>query len=66
MMMDYVSKYEKEVSRMEHFVKPFFSRLVPKIDFSGEDLHYVMKAINEIKAKFPKECAEQEPLGDAM
>ena len=66
MMMDYVSKYEKEVSRMEHFVKPFFSRLVPKIDFSGEDLHYVMKAINEIKAKFPKESADQEQLDDAM
>ncbi len=66
MMMDHVSKYEQEVSRMEHFVKPFFSRLIPKIDFSGEDLHYVMRAINEIKAKFPKECAEQESLGETM
>lgn len=54
MMMDHVSRYEQEVSRMEHFVKPFFSRLVPKIDFSGEDLHYVMKAIDEISAKFPR------------
>jgi two-component system NtrC family sensor kinase len=66
MMMDHVSKYESEVSRMEHFVKPFFSRLVPKIDFSGEDMHYVMKAINEIRAKFPKEGAEQESLGETM
>ena len=69
MMMDHVSKYEQEVSRMEHFVKPFFSRLIPKIDFSGEDMHYVAKAIEEIKAKFPKEEteeAEKESFNEAL
>jgi two-component system NtrC family sensor kinase len=66
MMMDHVSKYEQEVSRMEHFVKPFFSRLVPKIDFSGEDMHYVMKAIDEISAKFSKQSTEQGPLDEAI
>ncbi|HCX97362.1 MAG TPA: histidine kinase [Spirochaetaceae bacterium] len=66
MMMDHVSRYEQEVSRMEHFVKPFFSRLVPKIDFSGQDLHYVMKAMDEISAKFPKESADEQQVGEAM
>jgi hypothetical protein len=66
MMMDHVSKYEQEVSRMEHFVTPFFSRLVPKIDFSGEDMHYVMKAIDEISAKFSKQSTEQGPLDEAI
>jgi anti-sigma regulatory factor (Ser/Thr protein kinase)/ribosomal protein S18 acetylase RimI-like enzyme len=67
MMMDHVSRYEQEVSRMEHFVKPFFSRLLPKIDFTGQDLHYVMKAMDEISAKFPKESAEEEQqVGEAM
>jgi hypothetical protein len=51
---------------MEHFVKPFFSRLVPKIDFSGQDLHYVMKAMDEISAKFPKESADEQQVGEAM
>ncbi len=66
MMMDHASKYEQEVSRMEHFVKPFFSRLIPKIDFSGEDLHYVMKAIDAISAKFPKESANQQEVDEAI
>jgi PAS domain S-box-containing protein len=55
MMIDHESKYEREISRMEHFVKPFFSRLVSKIDFHDKDLEVVMRVINDIKAKFPKE-----------
>jgi len=66
MMMDHVSKYEQEVSRMDHFVRPFFSRLMPKIDFSGEDLHYVMKAIEAIRAKFPQESIDTQEVGEAL
>lgn len=60
MMMDHTSQYETEASRMEHFVKPFFSRLVPKIDFTGEDREHVMRVINAIKAKFPKDKDQSE------
>jgi len=60
MMMDHTSQYETEASRMEHFVKPFFSRLVPKIDFTGEDREHVMRVINAIKAKFPKDKDQPE------
>ena len=55
MMMDHASEYETQTSRMEHFVKPFFSRLVPKIDFKGEDMEHLMRVVENIKAKFPKE-----------
>lgn len=60
MMMDHTSQYETEASRMEHFVKPFFSRLIPKIDFTGEDREHVMRVINAIKAKFPKDKEQSE------
>ena len=55
MMMDHDSEYETQTSRMEHFVKPFFSRLVPKIDFRGEDREHLMRIVDSIKAKFPKD-----------
>jgi len=55
MMMDHASEYETQTSRMEHFVKPFFSRLVPKIDFKGDDREHLMRVVENIKAKFPKE-----------
>ncbi|MCX7027316.1 MAG: GNAT family N-acetyltransferase [Spirochaetes bacterium] len=60
MMMDHDSEYETQTSRMEHFVKPFFSRLVPKIDFRGEDREYLMKIVDSIKAKFPTEKENEE------
>ncbi|HEY9054183.1 MAG TPA: GNAT family N-acetyltransferase, partial [Rectinemataceae bacterium] len=55
MMMDHDSQYETQASRMEHFVKPFFSRLVPKIDFKGEDREHLMRVVDSIRAKFPKD-----------
>jgi signal transduction histidine kinase/ribosomal protein S18 acetylase RimI-like enzyme len=60
MMMDHASEYETKTSRMEHFVKPFFSRLVPKIDFKGEDREHVMRIVDSIKAKFPKDKEGEE------
>ncbi|MEJ5183749.1 MAG: GNAT family N-acetyltransferase [Rectinemataceae bacterium] len=63
MMLDHVSRYEKEATQMEHFAKRFLSSIVPKIDFPEDDLFYVMKTINEIKAKFPKDERDEAPSG---
>jgi PAS domain S-box-containing protein len=51
MMLNHESNYVDEVSRMEHFVQGFFSRLIPKLEFEGEDREYVYKMINEINKK---------------
>lgn len=51
MMLNHESTYIDQVSRMEHFVQSFFSRLIPKLDFEGEDREYLYKTINEINKK---------------
>jgi PAS domain S-box-containing protein len=53
MLLNHESKYVDEVSKMEHFVQSFFSRLVPRLGFEGTDLECVRKAINEINRKIP-------------
>lgn len=53
MMLVHESKYIDEVTKMEHFVQGFFSRLVPKLDFRGEDKECVSRAISEINRKIP-------------
>ncbi len=37
MMLDYITDYEKKSREMEHFVKPFMSRLVKRFDFAGPE-----------------------------
>ncbi|MFZ2636316.1 MAG: GNAT family N-acetyltransferase [Rectinemataceae bacterium] len=64
MMMDHESDYERKASRMEHFVKPFFSRLIPRIDFKGEDRDLIMSVVDGIKAKFPREDAVEAESAD--
>ena len=51
MMLNHESNYIDEVSKMEHFVQSFFSRLIPKLEFEGEDREYIYKTINEINKK---------------
>jgi two-component system NtrC family sensor kinase len=58
MMIDHPSGYETQASRMEHFVKPFFSRLIPKIDLKGEERELLMGIVEKIKEKFPKDTKE--------
>ncbi len=61
MMMDHQSEYESKATRMEHFVKPFFSRLQPRIDFRGHDREMVQSVINRISRNFARETeGEQE------
>jgi PAS domain S-box-containing protein len=55
MMMDHQSEYESKATRMEHFVKPFFSRLLPRIDFRGHDREMVLSVINGISRNFAKD-----------
>lgn len=61
MMMDHESTYERKASRMEHFVKPFFSRLIPRIEFEGEDREVVMSVVEEISSKFPRDAEGAAP-----
>jgi PAS domain S-box-containing protein len=51
MMLNRESDYVDEVSKMEHFVQGFFSRLVPKLDLDGDDKAYIYKAMHEIDLK---------------
>jgi hypothetical protein len=51
MMLNHESNYVDQVSKMEHFVQGFFSRLLPRLEFEGEDREYVFKAIHEINKK---------------
>jgi len=53
MLLNHESEYVDQVSRMEHFVQNFFSRLTPRLGFEGEDLTFIYKAINEISEKIP-------------
>lgn len=51
MMLNHESNYIDQVSRMEHFVQGFFSRLMPRLAFDGQDREYVFKTIHEINKK---------------
>ncbi|MCE5255734.1 MAG: PAS domain-containing protein [Spirochaetaceae bacterium] len=54
MYLNHESEYVDQVSRMEHFVQNFFSRLIPRLGFEGEDREFIFKAIDEINVKIPK------------
>lgn len=51
MMLNHESSYIDTVSKMEHFVQSFFSRLIPKLEFEGEDREYIFKTMDEINKK---------------
>jgi hypothetical protein len=51
MMLNHESDYIDEVSKMEHFVQSFFTRLIPKLEFEGDDRECIYKTINEINTK---------------
>lgn len=51
MILNHESNYVDQVSRMEHFVQGFFSRLMPRLEFEGQDREYVFKTIHEINKK---------------
>ena len=51
MMLNHESDYIDEVSKMEHFVQSFFTRLIPKLEFEGDDRESIYKTINEINTK---------------
>jgi len=53
LMMNHASTYERETIKNRLFIKKTLSRLVPKIDFSTDEMSYVMKAIDEISAISP-------------
>ena len=55
MMMNHASIYEQKTPNNQLFIKRTISRLIPKIDFSAEELSLVMKAIDEINAIFPRQ-----------
>jgi two-component system NtrC family sensor kinase len=48
MMMDQESEYERADLRMEHFVRPFLSRLIPKMEFLEKDAKLIEGIIETI------------------
>ncbi|MBN2050535.1 MAG: GNAT family N-acetyltransferase [Spirochaetales bacterium] len=48
MMLDYCTDYERKSQQMEHFVKPFLSRLVGRIDYAPEERDKVLAMVEEI------------------
>lgn len=66
MYLNHESEYVDQVSRMEHFVQNFFSRLTPRLSFEGEDLNFIFKAINEINAKIPNKRKDGQDLESDM
>jgi len=50
-MLNHESSYIDTVSKMEHFVQSFFSRLIPKLEFEGEDRGFLYKTMDEINKK---------------
>ncbi|TFG64005.1 MAG: histidine kinase [Spirochaetales bacterium] len=50
MMLDYITDYERTEGRMEHFVKPFMSRLLKRIDMDQQDRNSFLEAIRNVVA----------------
>ena len=48
MMLDYITDYEKKSREMEHFVKPFLSRLVKRFDFAGPEGDEILAGVSLI------------------
>ncbi len=48
MMLDYCTDYERKTQRMEHFVKPFLSRLVGRIEYEPEERARILEMVEEI------------------
>jgi two-component system NtrC family sensor kinase len=48
MMMDYKTDYEKKSQRMEHFVKPFMSKLVKRLHFEEKERERIMNAVETV------------------
>lgn len=48
MMMDYKTDYEKKSQRMEHFVKPFMSKLVKRLNFEEDERERIMNAVETV------------------
>jgi hypothetical protein len=48
MMMDYKTDYEKKSQRMEHFVKPFMSKLLKRLHFEEDERARIMNAVETV------------------
>ncbi len=48
MMMDYRTDYEKKSQRMEHFVKPFMSKLLKRLHFEEGERARIMNAVETV------------------
>ncbi len=48
MLLDSMTDYERKSQQMEHFVKPFMSRLVRRLDFEEPDRQMILSAVELI------------------
>ena len=53
MLLDSVSDYERKSQQMEHFVKPFMSRLIRRLDFDEPDRQIILSGVDMITSSPP-------------
>jgi ribosomal protein S18 acetylase RimI-like enzyme len=60
MVMDYQTDYERKQRRMEHFVKPFLTRLTRRLDFPEADKRLIMVQLEKMLSQ-PAQDGRREP-----
>ena len=55
MMLDHRTKYEKKQQRMNHFVKPFMTRLLTRMDFEDKEKQKFLEAVDMVTSEPPDE-----------
>jgi ribosomal protein S18 acetylase RimI-like enzyme len=53
MLLDSVTDYERKARQMEHFVKPFMSRLIRRLDFDETDRQVILAGIETVTTTTP-------------
>ncbi len=53
MLLDSVTDYERKSQQMEHFVKPFMSRLIKRLDFDEADRQMILAGMETITHTTP-------------
>lgn len=53
MLLDSVTDYERKSQQMEHFVKPFMSRLIKRLDFDEADRRMILAGMETVTSSAP-------------
>ncbi|HUX20241.1 MAG TPA: GNAT family N-acetyltransferase [Spirochaetia bacterium] len=53
MLLDSVTDYERKAQQMDHFVKPFMSRLIRRLDFDEADRQTILAGMETVTSSAP-------------